>query len=66
MARWQALCSHTCGDGCGEKAGEWTLQAAGLAIRVGMMGPRAAEYPENKNTTYFSNCCLFPLENRDN
>lgn len=19
--------------------------------------------PENKNTTYFSNCCLFPLEN---
>ena len=45
MAWWQALCSHTCGDGCGERAGEWTLQAAGLAIRVGKMGARAAEYP---------------------
>ena len=26
-------------------------------------GPVLLSIPENKNTTYFSNCCLFPLEN---
>lgn len=39
VAWWQALGSHTCGDGCRERG-----QAAGLAVAGGDgMGHRAAE-----------------------